>query len=130
MDTTFINNHRQQAKFAYLEAIQMAEKSLDLAKSSNDIEKAKGFVELAELHLLSFDIIKAEHEFTVALDIFYKFEDDVEGVSEYVVYILKALSGIHECLGRRKDATDEMRKAIILDMRTKTTGRPFVCQTP
>ncbi len=131
MDATFVNNHREKALNAFRRAIQMAENSLDLANSSNDIEKAKGFVELAELHMLSFDIMKAEHEFTVALNLFYKLKEDVEGVRvDYVIYILKALAGIHECLGRRKEAKDEMRKAMILDMRTKTIGRPFAFHSP
>lgn len=114
MDTNFENSHRQKALYAFREAIQTAEKKLASTQSSSSIETAKMLIEFAELHLLSNEKAKAEVEFTKALNIFYGCaNEDVKTCIAYVVYILKTLSGIHECMGRRKEAKTEEKEALI-----------------
>lgn len=120
MDTTFINNHRQRAKVAYLEAMQMAERILAKSHSSERIEKAKMLIDLAELHMLIHDVRKAEKELTEALSIFLCANSaDVNVCSAYVVYILKTLAGIHECIGRKKEAKTELSDAMKLEQKLK-----------
>ena len=120
MDTTIINNHRQRAKVAYLEAMQMAERKLAKSHSSDRIEKAKVLLDLAELHLLVNDVRTTEKELTEALSIFLCANSaDVNVCSAYVVYILKTLAGIHECNGRKKEAKTELSDALKLEQKLK-----------
>lgn len=114
MDTNFENSHRQKAIDAFREAIQTAEKRLAKTQSSDSIDTAKVLIELAEFHLLSNETAKAEEELTKALDFFYGCaNEDVKVCIAYVVYILKTLSGMHVCMGRRKEAKTEEKEALI-----------------
>ena len=112
-----VNTHREKALYAFCRAMQSAEASLKTGKSKspNSIEKAYELLDLAELHLCTFDSTKAEIEYTEALDIFYQnAEEGNERVRIiYIAYILKALSGIHACLGRKKEAERELKKAMM-----------------
>ena len=112
-----VNTHREKALYAFCRAMQSAEASLKTGKSKspNSIEKAYELLDLAELHLCTFESIKAEIEYTEALDIFYQnAEEGNERVRIiYIAYILKALAGIHACLGRKKEAEIELKKAMI-----------------
>ena len=114
---SIVKIHREKALYAFCSAMRSAEESLKTGKSKspNSIEKAYELLDLAELHLCTFDSTKAETEYTEALDIFYQNSD---GDNErdhiiYIAYILKALSGIHACLGRKKEAERELKKAMI-----------------
>ena len=118
METNFVNIHRQKALDAFQEAIQMAEKRLTNTQSPNRSDTAKVLMELAELHLLSNETTKAEEELTKALDFFYgHVNEDAKVCIAYVVYILKTLSGMHECKGRRKEAKAEEIEAQIWEER-------------
>lgn len=114
MDTNFVNIHRQKALDAFQEAVQIAEKRLANIHPLNSIDKAKILIELAELHLLSNEAAKAEEELTKAFDLFCGYvNEDARVYVAYMVYILKTLSGIHECMGRRQEAKTEHRDALI-----------------
>ena len=116
MITSIVKTHRDKALCAFRNAMQTAEESLKTAKpESTSIEKAYELLDLAELHLCTFDSTKAETEYTQALDIFYQNSD---GDNErdriiYISYILKALSGIYSCQGRKIEAEDAMKNALI-----------------
>ena len=130
MDTNFVNSHRQKAINAFREAIQTAEKRLAKTLSSDSIETAKVLIELAELHLLSNEKAKAEVEFTKALNTFYGCtNEDVKECIAYVIYIFKTLSGMHECMGRRKEAKAEEKGAQILEEKLNQLNRECKIQT-
>ena len=114
MDTNFVNNHRQKALYAFRETIQTIGKKLSSTQSSSSIETAKMLIELAELHMLSNETAKAEVEFTNALNIINGCaNEDVKERIAYVIYILKTLGGMHECMGRKKEAKAEEKEAQI-----------------
>ena len=113
---SLVNIHRERAVLAFRKAIQTAEKRLASTQSSSSIETAKMLVEFAELHLLSNEKAKAEVEFTKALNFFYACtSEDAKECIAYVIYILKSLSGLHACQGRKHEAKAEERKAQILE---------------
>ena len=114
---SIVKIHREKALYAFCSAMQSAEESLKTGKSKSptSIEKAYELLDLAELHLCTFDSTKAETEYTEALDIFYQNSD---GDNErdriiYISYILKALSGIYSYQGRKKDAEVATKNALI-----------------
>lgn len=110
-------NHRERAKRAFCEAIQAAEAKLARQTSVPDkIGQAKSYVDVAELYILASDMKRAEAEYRKALDIFLLQENEKsEECLAYVVYILKALCGIHECQGRKYEAEAELTDAMKLE---------------
>ena len=112
-----VNIHREKALSAFRKAMQSAEASLTTAKSKspNSIEEAHELLDIAELHLCTLESTKAEIEFTKALDLFYlnSDEDNEKVCIIYISYILKTLSGIYSCQGRKKEAEVAMKNAFI-----------------
>lgn len=112
-----LNIHKENAFSAFRKAVQFAEESLrrSKAESSNSIEEAHALLDLAELHICTLESTKSEIEFRQALDIFY--QNTVEGNeivrTKYIAYILKALSGIYSCQGRKKEAEEAMKNGLI-----------------
>lgn len=110
-------NHRERAKRVFCEAIQAAEAKLARQTSVPDkIGQAKSYVDVAELYILASDMKRAEAEYRKALDIFLLQENEKEEEClDYVVYILKALCGIHECQGRKYEAEAELTDAMKME---------------
>lgn len=113
---SLVNIHREKAARAFREAIQAAEKRLANTTTSKSIETAKVLLDLAEFHLLINQTRKAETELTDALHHFIsnKCEDHSARIY-HIIYILKTLSGLHACQGRKHEAKAEERKAQILE---------------
>ena len=114
---TLVNTHQKKAQDAFYEALQNAEMSLMAAPVSNDIDTVQVFIELAELHLLAHETMKAEAELTKAFNLLNSHTSNDEVKDSYAVYILKHLSGIHECMGRKKEAKIELSNAMIIEER-------------
>ncbi len=113
METHIAEYHHKRAFYAFQKAIQLAEARLMKESPTDGIEEAKIMVDLAELHLLAHDMGKAETEFTKALNTFYRYpRKDEKSHYAYIVYLLKTLSGIHECQGRRNEAKTELSNAM------------------
>lgn len=112
METQIVDCHRKKAYDVFQEAIRLAETKLMRESSYDSIEEAMVMIDLAELHLLSNETGKAEIEFTKALNYFLRHltKDEPIFVS-YIVYLLKSLSGIHECQGRKNEAKTELSDA-------------------
>ncbi len=115
--TNLVNSHYEKALNAFHAAVANAEKQLMSVSKSSSFDEAKVLIELAELHLLAHETMKAEEEFTKALGYFNRCTD--EHKDAYIVYVLKKLSGIHECLRRRKEAKAELVDAMILEEKLK-----------
>ena len=109
--------HRKRAERAYCEAIQAAETKLTRQTALSDkTEQAKNYMDVAELYILACDTKRAEAEYRKALDIFLLQENEKEEEClGYVVYILKALCGIHKCQGRKYEAEAELKDAMKLE---------------
>ena len=112
MRTNIAKGHRERACYAFREAIELAETKLKEGLTTDDIQIAKVMIELAELHLLANETGKAEAEFTKAYEIFNRYSVGSSPVyTSYIVYLLKSLSGIHECQGRKNEANTELLEA-------------------
>ena len=112
MRTNIAVSHRERACDAFREAIELAETKLKVGLTTDDIQIAKVMIELAELHLLANETGKAEAEFTKAYEIFNSYSVESSPVyTSYIVYLLKSLSGIHECQGRKNEAKTELSEA-------------------
>lgn len=113
METHIAECHQKKALEAFQEAIKLAETRLMKESPTDGIEEAKVMIDLAELHLLAHDMGNAETEFTKALNTFFRYpRKDEKSHYAYIVYILKTLSGIHECQGRRNEAKTELSDAM------------------
>jgi hypothetical protein len=117
MNTEFVNDYRRNALKAFHEGMLVAEEKLKKNHSSDSIETAE-LLDLAEFHLLTNQTGKAETEFTDALRHFIsnKCEDNTARIS-HIVYILKTLSGLHTCQGRKHEAKAEETDALIWEER-------------
>ena len=118
MNTEFVNYHHRNALKAFHEGMLVAEEKLTKNQSSDSIETAKVLLDLAEFHLLTNQTGKAETELTDALHHFIsnKCEDHSARIS-HIVYILKTLSGLHACQGRKHEAKAEETDALIWEER-------------
>lgn len=118
MMTEFVNNHRENAMKAFREGMLVAEERLTQNQSSESVEMAKGLMDLAEFHLLANQTEKAEAELTDALHHFLneKCEDPTTRIA-YIVYVLRSLSGLHACQGRKHEAKAEEADALIWEER-------------
>ena len=118
MNTEFVNNHRKNALKAFHEGMLVAEEKLTNYQSSDSIETATVLLDLAEFHLLTNQTGKAETELTDALHHFIsnKCEDNTARIA-HIVYILKTLSGLHACQGRKHEAKAEETDALIWEER-------------
>lgn len=112
--TTLVKQHQEKALRVFNAALHNAEKELLSISVSNNMDAAKVLIEMAELHLLAHNTITAEKELTNAL-LYLNCDSDNESKNSYIVYILKCLSGIHECMGMKKEAKQELNKALILE---------------
>lgn len=111
---TLIKQHQEQAQSVFYAALHNAEKELMSTPISNNTDAVKVLIEMAEFHLLVHNTIKAEKELAKALS-YLNGGTENELKNSYIVYILKSLSGIHECMGRKQEAKEEMKKALILE---------------
>jgi tetratricopeptide (TPR) repeat protein len=115
-------NHQETALVAYNEAVSAAEQTIKakhLNKDGND--RAMMLLDLAEFHILVNTAWKAETEYLEALD-YYLRSDDSSSL-DYQIYIYKALSGIHACMGRKQESKKENRKAEKLEERLMASNR-------
>lgn len=124
MNTEFVYCHRRNALKAFHEGMLVAEERLTKNQSSDSIETAKVLLDLAEFHLLASQTRKAETELTDALHHFIdnKCEDSTMRIA-YIVYILKSLSGLHACQGRKHEAKAEETDALIWEERLNTLNK-------